>query len=210
MIWPFELNLPDRPIQPNGGGGVTPPELLELYRPGGHPRRGHASTQRLVRCFAGNTILGANLKGWLPRFGRQLEMVSGLGMACAGRERWQPQPSGNSKLDDSLLVLRRRNATLISARGAERRLCGWVAPMKAWRTPLTSGTGLQELHLDRSTQPARTWLNRRLDDNRASLKDLFGGGTTRWEALFNPQRLDLRLSGSGSPAGARKLWGGRT
>ena len=37
----------------------------------------------------------------------------------------------------------------------------------------------------------RDVLRRRLDDIEALSRDLLEVGTTRWEALFNPQRLDL-------------------
>jgi two-component system clock-associated histidine kinase SasA len=52
-------------------------------------------------------------------------------------------------------------------------------------------------------------LNRRLDDIEALSLDLLEVGTTRWEALFNPQRLALVRVAAEAILELEKLWVGR-
>lgn len=53
-------------------------------------------------------------------------------------------------------------------------------------------------------------LDRRLDDIEHLSKDLLEVGTTRWEALFNPQRLALAPVAAEAILELEKLWVGRT
>ena len=52
-------------------------------------------------------------------------------------------------------------------------------------------------------------LTRRLDEIELLSKDLLEVGTTRWEALFNPQRLDLASVSAEAILELEKLWLGR-
>ena len=52
-------------------------------------------------------------------------------------------------------------------------------------------------------------LTRRLDDIQELSKDLLEVGTTRWEALFNPQRLALGKVAAEAILELEKLWIGR-
>ena len=79
------------------------------------------------------------------------------------------------------------------------------------RTPLTAAKlALQSLqlgHIDNTR--CRDVLDRRLDDIEHLSKDLLEVGTTRWEALFNPQRLDLAPVAAEAILELEKLWVGR-
>jgi len=181
------------------------PELLELHR--------LVATPALIKLepsprqvFAGNTLLH-QLRNWLPRW-QQLEVVSGLGMSLRPVESDGSRTQRELQLEDQLLVLRQENETLIERLRVQERLLRMVA--HELRTPLTaSKLALQSLNLGQIDQPRfRDVLGRRLDDIEQLSKDLLEVGTTRWEALFNPQRLALGPVAAEAILELEKLWVG--
>ena len=182
------------------------PELLELYR--------LVATPALVKLdppprqvFAGST-LSMQLRSWLPRW-KQMEVVSSLGMSLRPAEIDGSRSQREVQLEDQLLVLRQENETLIERLGVQERLLRMVA--HELRTPLTAAKlavqshGLGQIDAHRF----RDVLNRRLDDIEALSRDLLEVGTTRWEALFNPQRLALGRVAAEAILELEKLWLGR-
>ena len=182
------------------------PELLELHR--------LVATPALIKLeptpkqvFAGNTLL-LQLRSWLPRW-QQLEVVSGLGMSLRPPESDGSRTQRELQLEDQVLVLRQENETLIERLRVQERLLRMVA--HELRTPLTaSKLALQSLNLGQIDQAKfRDVLGRRLDDIEQLSKDLLEVGTTRWEALFNPQRLALGPVAAEAILELEKLWVGR-
>ena len=182
------------------------PELLELHR--------LVATPALIKLeptpkqvFAGNTLL-LQLRNWLPRW-QQLEVVSGLGISLRPAESDGSRTQRELQLEDQLLVLRQENETLIERLRVQERLLRMVA--HELRTPLTaSKLALQSLNLGQIDQTRfRDVLGRRLDDIEQLSKDLLEVGTTRWEALFNPQRLALGPVAAEAILELEKLWVGR-
>ena len=181
-------------------------ELLELHR--------LVATPALIKLeptpkqvFAGNTLL-QQLRNLLPRW-QQLEVVSGLGISLRPAESDGSRTQRELQLEDQLLVLRQENETLIERLGVQERLLRMVA--HELRTPLTaSKLALQSLNLGQIDQTRfRDVLGRRLDDIEQLSKDLLEVGTTRWEALFNPQRLALGPVTAEAILELEKLWVGR-
>jgi two-component system clock-associated histidine kinase SasA len=182
------------------------PELLELHRLVATPALIKLEpTPRQV--FAGNTLL-QQLRNWLPRW-QQLEVVSGLGISLRPAESDGSRTQRELQLEDQLLVLRQENETLIERLRVQERLLRMVA--HELRTPLTaSKLALQSLNLGQIDETRfRDVLGRRLDDIEQLSKDLLEVGTTRWEALFNPQRLALGPVAAEAILELEKLWVGR-
>jgi two-component system clock-associated histidine kinase SasA len=182
------------------------PELLELHR--------LVATPALIKLdplpkqvFAGNT-LAQQLRIWLPRW-QQMEVVTTLGLSLRPAEIDGSRSQREVQLEDQLLVLRQENETLIERLGVQERLLRMVA--HELRTPLTAAKLALQSHalgqIDESR--FRDVLNRRLDDIEALSRDLLEVGTTRWEALFNPQRLDLSQVAAEAILELEKLWVGR-
>ena len=182
------------------------PELLELHRLVATPALIKLEpTPRQV--FAGNTLL-QQLRNWLPRW-QQQEVVSGLGMSLRPAESDGSRTQRELQLEDQLLVLRQENEALIERLRAQERLLRMVA--HELRTPLTaSKLALQSLNLGQIDETRfHDVLGRRLDDIEQLSKDLLEVGTTRWEALFNPQRLSLGPVAAEAILELEKLWVGR-
>ena len=182
------------------------PQLLELHR--------LVATPALIKLaplpkqvFAGNGI-SQRLRTWLPRW-QQLEVVTGLGMTLRPAEVDGSRSQRELQLEDQLLVLRQENETLIERLGVQERLLRMVA--HELRTPLTAAKlALQSHNLGQIDEPRfRDVLTRRLDDIEHLSKDLLEVGTTRWEALFNPQRLPLGKVAAEAILELEKLWVGR-
>ena len=182
------------------------PELLELHR--------LVATPALVKLnplpkqvFAGNG-LSIKLRSWLPRW-QQMEVVTGLGMSLRPAEVDGSRTQRELQLEDQLLVLRQENETLIERLGVQERLLRMVA--HELRTPLTAAKLALQSHGLGQIDDLRFMdvLTRRLDDIEHLSKDLLEVGTTRWEALFNPQRLDLGKVAAESILELEKLWVGR-
>jgi two-component system clock-associated histidine kinase SasA len=182
------------------------PELLELHR--------LVATPALVKLsplpkqvFAGNAI-SQKLRTWLPRW-QQQQVVTDLGMSLAPVEIDGSRSRRELQLEDQLLVLRQENETLAERLGVQERLLRMVA--HELRTPLTAAKLAAQSHelgqID--TQRFQDVLKRRLNDIEALSQDLLEVGTTRWEALFNPQRLNLGTVAAETILELEKLWVGR-
>ena len=182
------------------------PELLEPHR--------LVITPALIKLspspkqvFAGSNIL-QQLKGWVPRW-QQDGVVSGLGLSLRPTELDGSRTQKELQLEDQLLVLRQENETLIDRIHAQERLLRMVA--HELRTPLTAAAlalqsqQLGQIDMDRFQDV----LTRRLEEMEALSKDLLEVGTTRWETLFNPQRLDLASVSAEVILELEKLWLGR-
>ena len=182
------------------------PELLELHRLVATPAliKLHPAPKQV---FAGNTI-SMQLRTWLPRW-QQMEVVSSLGLSLRPPEKDGSRTQRELQLEDQLLVLRQENETLIERLGVQERLLRMVA--HELRTPLTAAKlALQSHNLGQIDQlRLRDVLQRRLDDIEALSHDLLEVGTTRWEALFNPQRLSLGRVAAEAILELEKLWVGR-
>ena len=182
------------------------PELLELHR--------LVATPALIKLaplpkqvFAGNT-LGMQLRNWLPRW-QQMEVVSSLGLSLRPAEQDGSRTQREVQLEDQLLVLRQENETLIERLGVQERLLRMVA--HELRTPLTAAKLALQSHCLGQIDELRFHdvLKRRLDDIQELSRDLLEVGTTRWEALFNPQRLSLGQVAAEAILELEKLWVGR-
>jgi two-component system clock-associated histidine kinase SasA len=182
------------------------PELLELHR--------LVATPALVKLaplprqvFAGSTI-SQQLRSWLPRW-QQEQVVSGLGINLPPAETDGNRSRRELQLDDQLLVLRQENEALIERLGVQERLLRMVA--HELRTPLTaSKLALQSYELGQiDIHRFQDVLRRRLNDIEALSRDLLEVGSTRWEALFHPQRLSLGTVAAETILELEKLWVGR-
>jgi two-component system clock-associated histidine kinase SasA len=182
------------------------PELLELHR--------LVATPALVKLsplpkqvFAGNAIT-QKLRTWLPRW-QQQQVVTDLGMSLEPMEIDGSRSRRELQLEDQLLVLRQENETLTERLGVQERLLRMVA--HELRTPLTAAKLAAQSHelgqID--THRFQDVLKRRLNDIEALSQDLLEVGTTRWEALFNPQRLNLGTVAAETILELEKLWVGR-
>jgi len=182
------------------------PELLELHRLVATPALVKLSPEPR-QVFAGTT-LAMQVRSWLPRW-RQMEVVSSLGLSLRPAEIDGSRTAREVQLEDQLLVLRQENETLIERLAVQERLLRMVA--HELRTPLTAAKlALQSHGLGQIDEIRfRDVLNRRLDDIEALSLDLLEVGTTRWEALFNPQRLALGRVAAEAILELEKLWVGR-
>ena len=144
----------------------------------------------------------------MPRW-QQDEVVSGLGLSLKPTELDGSRTQRELQLEDQLLVLRQENETLIDRLQSQERLLRMVA--HELRTPLTAATlALQSQQLGQiDLNRFRDVLKRRLDEIALLSKDLLEVGSTRWEALFNPQRLDLASVAAEAILELEKLWLGR-
>lgn len=182
------------------------PELLELHRLVVTPALIKLSPNP-KQVFAGSNIL-QQLKGWVPRW-KQDGVVSGLGLSLRPTELDGSRTQKELQLEDQLLVLRQENETLIDRVSAQERLLRMVA--HELRTPLTAAAlalqsqKLGQIDMDRFQDV----ITRRLEEMEALSKDLLEVGTTRWETLFNPQRLDLASVSAEVILELEKLWLGR-
>jgi two-component system clock-associated histidine kinase SasA len=148
------------------------------------------------------------VRSWLPRW-KQTEVVTGLGLSLVPAEMDGSRSLREVQLEDQLLVLRQENETLIERVGVQERLLRMVA--HELRTPLTAAKLAIQSHGLGQIDQARFHdvLKRRLDDIEALSSDLLEVGTTRWEALFNPQRLALGQVAAEAILELEKLWIGR-
>ncbi|MDC0303096.1 histidine kinase [bacterium] len=182
------------------------PELLELHRLVVTPSLVKLQPQP-KQVFAGSSIF-QQLRGWLPRW-QQDEVVSGLGLSLKPTELDGSRTQRELQLEDQLLVLRQENETLIDRLQAQERLLRMVA--HEVRTPLTAATlAVQSQELGQiDIHRFRDVLKRRLEEIALLSMDLLEVGSTRWEALFNPQRLDLASVAAEAILELEKLWLGR-
>ncbi len=164
------------------------PELLELHRLVAIPALIKIAPGP-KQIFAGSSIF-QQLRGWIPRW-QQEEVINDLEMSSKPKELDQNRTQKELRLEDELLVLRQENETLITQIESQERLLRMVA--HELRTPLTAAVlavqsqRLGQIDLD-SFQDV---IKRRLEEIELLSKDLLEVGGARWEALFNPQCLNL-------------------
>ena len=179
------------------------PELLELHRLVAIPALVKLSPAP-KQIFAGSSIF-QQLRNWLPRW-KQEDFVKGLGLSSKPTDVGDTRTQRELLLEDELLVLRQENETLINRIDSQERLLRMVA--HEIRTPLTAAAlavqsqKLGQIDLKRFQDVIR----RRLEEIEVLSKDLLEVGSTRWEALFNPQRLDLANVSAESILELEKLW----
>lgn len=182
------------------------PELLELHRLVATPAL--VKLEPLPKQVIAGSAISQKLRSWLPRW-QQVEVVTSLGMSLRPAESDGSRTQRELQLEDQLLVLRQENETLIERLGVQERLLRMVA--HELRTPLTAAKlALQSHELGQIDAPRfQDVLRRRLDDIQELSKDLLEVGTTRWEAMFNPQRLALGKVAAEAILELEKLWIGR-
>ncbi len=182
------------------------PELLELHRLVATPALIKLSPSP-KQVFAGSSIY-QQLLTWITRWQQDI-VVSGLGMSLRPAELDGSRTQKELKLEDQLLVLRQENETLIDRLEAQERMLRMVA--HELRTPLTAATlALQSQQLGQiDMKHFQDVVKRRLDEIELLSKDLLEVKSTRWEALFNPQRLDLASVAAEAILELEKQWLGR-
>jgi two-component system clock-associated histidine kinase SasA len=148
------------------------------------------------------------VRNWLPRW-QQMALATNLGVSEGTADPEAGRSQREMQLEDQLLVLRQENEQLIDRLGVQERLLRMVA--HELRTPLAAAKLALQSHVLGQIDEARfrDVLTRRLDDIEALSSDLLGVGTTRWEALFNPQRLGLAQVAAEAILELEKLWVGR-
>ncbi len=164
------------------------PELIELHRLVATPALIKLSPSP-KQVFAGSSIY-QQLLTWITRWQQDI-VVSGLGMSLRPSELDGSRTQRELQLEDQLLVLRQENETLIDRLEAQERMLRMVA--HELRTPLTAAVlALQSQQLGQiDMNRFQDVVKRRLDEIKLLSNDLLEVKSTRWEALFNPQRLDL-------------------
>ena len=182
------------------------PELLELHKV--------VATPALVKLsplprqvFTGLTMMN-QVSSWLPRW-QQMERLNSLAMPVP-----TPLEDGRGspralELEDQLLVLRQENETLISRLQFQERQLRMVA--HDLRTPMTvASLALQSFEAGQiDSRQLHEMLRRRLYEMTQLSSDLLEVGSTRWEALFNPQRLSLSQVCADVLLELEKMWVGR-
>ena len=179
------------------------PELLELYRLVALPAliKLEPSPRQI---FAGSSIF-EQVKTWVPRW--QHERINNrIGVSLRGKTIEPAQTQKELLLEDDLLVLRQENETLTKKIHSQESLLRMVA--HELRTPLTAaGLALQSQKLGQiSMNKFQDVLKRRLQEIEILSKDLLEVGSTRWETLFNPQRVDLASISAEAILELEKQW----
>ena len=179
------------------------PELLELYRLVALPAliKLEPSPRQI---FAGSSIF-EQVKTWVPRW--QHERINNrIGVSLRGKTIEPAQTQKELLLEDDLLVLRQENETLTKKIHSQESLLRMVA--HELRTPLTAaGLALQSQKLGQiSMNKFQDVLKRRLEEIEILSKDLLEVGSTRWETLFNPQRVDLASISAEAILELEKQW----
>ena len=179
------------------------PELLELYRLVALPAliKLEPSPRQV---FAGSSIF-EQVKTWVPRW--QYEGLSNsIGISLRGKTIESDQTQKELLLEDDLLVLRQENETLTKKIHSQESLLRMVA--HELRTPLTAaGLALQSQKLGQiSMTKFQDVLKRRLEEMEILSKDLLEVGSTRWETLFNPQKVDLASISAEAILELEKQW----
>ena len=165
------------------------PEILELHRIIAIPALIKLSPYP-KQIFAGSTIF-EQLKSWLPRW-KQEGIVTASGLSSKPIEiDSNSRTQKELKLEDEVLFLRQENETLTNRIQSQERLLRMVA--HELRTPLTAaGLAAQSQKLGQiSITKFQDVLKRRLEEIELLSKDLLEVGSTRWESLFNPQKIEL-------------------
>lgn len=179
------------------------PELLELYRLVALPAliKLEPSPRQV---FAGSSIF-EQVRTWVPRWQNE-GLSSSIGISLRGKTIESNQTQKELLLEDDLLVLRQENETLTKKIHSQESLLRMVA--HELRTPLTAaGLALQSQKLGQiSMTKFQDVLKRRLEEIEILSKDLLEVGSTRWETLFNPQRIDLASISAEAILELEKQW----
>ena len=179
------------------------PELLELYRLVALPAliKLEPSPRQV---FAGSSIF-EQVKTWVPRWQNE-GLSNSIGISLRGKTIESDQTQKELLLEDDLLVLRQENETLTKKIHSQESLLRMVA--HELRTPLTAaGLALQSQKLGQiSMTKFQDVLKRRLEEIEILSKDLLEVGSTRWETLFNPQRVDLASISAEAILELEKQW----
>lgn len=179
------------------------PELLELYRLVALPALIKLKpSPRQV--FAGSSIF-EQVKTWVPRWQHE-GLSNSIGISLRGKTIESDQTQKELLLEDDLLVLRQENETLTKKIHSQESLLRMVA--HELRTPLTAaGLALQSQKLGQiSMTKFQDVLKRRLEEIEILSKDLLEVGSTRWETLFNPQKVDLASISAEAILELEKQW----
>ena len=179
------------------------PELLELYRLVALPAliKLEPSPRQV---FAGSSIF-EQVKTWVPRWQHE-GLSNSIGISLRGKTIESDQTQKELLLEDDLLVLRQENETLTKKIHSQESLLRMVA--HELRTPLTAaGLALQSQKLGQiSMTKFQDVLKRRLEEIEILSKDLLEVGSTRWETLFNPQKVDLASISAEAILELEKQW----
>ncbi len=179
------------------------PELLELHK--------LIALPALIKLFpnpkqtfAGSNIL-SQIKTWLPRWQHE-RAINSIGINLRPPEIEKSQTQKELLLEDELLVLRQENETLSNKIESQERLLRMVA--HELRTPLAAANlALQSQKLGQiNLIKLQDVIKRRLDEIELLSKDLLEVGGTKWEALFNPKKVDLANTSAESLLMLEKQW----
>ncbi len=180
------------------------PEILELHRIIAIPALIKISPYP-KQIFAGTSIF-EQLKSWLPRW-EQEGLVAASDLSFREIEKSSlARTQKELQLEDEVLFLRQENETLTDRIQSQERLLRMVA--HELRTPLTAAVlAAQSQKLGQiSISKFQEVLNRRLEEIELLSKDLLEVGSTRWEALFNPQKIELASVSAEVILELEKLW----
>ncbi len=179
------------------------PELLELHRLVAIPALIKISPNP-KQIFAGSNIF-SQLQTWLPRW-KQEGLIKNLGINIQASKIDSIRTQKEILLEDELLVLRQENETLTKRIESQERLLRMVA--HELRTPLTAATlAVQSQKLGQiNLKKLQEVIKRRLEEIELLSQDLLEVGTTRWEALFNPQKIDLGNISAEAILELEKFW----
>ncbi|AIQ97660.1 Clock-associated two-component sensor histidine kinase SasA [Prochlorococcus sp. MIT 0801] len=179
------------------------PELLELYRLVALPALIKLEPSPR-QTFAGSSIF-EQVKTWVPRWQHE-RFNNSTGVSLRGKTIESDQTQKELLLEDDLLVLRQENETLTKKIHSQESLLRMVA--HELRTPLTAaGLALQSQKLGQiSMRKFQDVLKRRLEEIEILSKDLLEVGSTRWEKLFNPQKVDLASISAEAILELEKQW----
>ena len=130
------------------------------------------------------------MQKWLPRW-TQEGLTKTLGINLQPSKIDSIRTQKEFLLEDELLVLRQENETLTKRIESQERLLRMVA--HELRTPLTAANlAIQSQKLGQiDISKLQEVIKRRLEEIELLSQDLLEVGTTKWEALFNPQKIDL-------------------
>ena len=179
------------------------PELLELHKLVAIPALIKLFPEP-KQIFAGSNLF-QKLQNWIPRWQHD-GVVNGLGLNLKTTELDKNKTQRELLLEDELLVLSQENETLSNRIQSQERLLRMVA--HELRTPLAAATlALQSQKLGQiDKNKFQEVINRRLEEIELLSQDLLEVGSTRWEALFNPQKLNLAHISAEAILELEKIW----
>ncbi len=179
------------------------PELLELHRLVAIPALVKVEPKP-KQIFAGSSIF-EQIRNWMPRW-EQEGLISGIDLNLRTPEFEGGQTRQELLLEDDLLLLRQENETLSKRVESQERVLRMVA--HELRTPLAAAVlALQSQKLGQiDSQKFQEVIKRRLEEIEVLSKDLLEVGSTKWEALFNPQKVNLATLSAEAILELEKSW----